>query len=177
VESGTRVRTRRAILAAAASALARDRSLTLGGIAAAADVGRSTLQRYFPDREVLMKAVVEDSLRVVGEAVRDAALDQGPPAEALRRLIAAMVDAGDRVLFLYGDPLLTSGDEPAGAVRALIERAQSSGSLDPELGADWIEHALWALVYSGCDAIRRGVLPRHGAAAVVTRTFERGVRR
>jgi AcrR family transcriptional regulator len=177
MESGTRARTRRAILAAAASALAGDRSLTLGGIAAAAEVGRSTLQRYFPDREALMTAVVEDSLRVVGEAVRDAALDQGLPIEALRRLVAAMVEAGDRILFLYGDPHLTSDDEPAGAVRELIERGRADGSLDPEAGADWIEHALWALIYSGCDAIRRGALPRHGAAAMVTRTFEQGVRR
>ncbi|MFL5909144.1 MAG: TetR/AcrR family transcriptional regulator [Gaiellaceae bacterium] len=173
VESGARSRTRRAILAAAASALARDRAATLADIAAAADVGRSTLQRYFPDRETLIDAVVEDSLRVVGEAVRDAALDQGPPDEAMRRLIAAMVDAGDRVLFLYGEPR-ESGS--AGAVRRLIERGQAAGSFDPAAGADWIEHALWALVYSGCDAIRRGVLPRHGAATVVTRTFEQGVR-
>lgn len=59
-ESGARGRTRRAILGAAASVLSRRRDATLADIAAA-EVGRSTLQRYFPDREMLLSAVVEDS--------------------------------------------------------------------------------------------------------------------
>src|SRR5262245_613746 len=103
-ESGARGRTRRAILAAAASLLARDRGATLADIAGAADVGRSTLHRYFPDRQELMKAVVEDSLEVLERSVREAQLEDGPPLEAMRRLIAAMVGAGDRILFLWGDP-------------------------------------------------------------------------
>jgi AcrR family transcriptional regulator len=181
-ESGVRGRTRRAILAAAATTLARDRAATLADIAAAADVGRSTLQRYFPDREHLLGAVVADSLRAVGRAVADAALDEGPPAEAMRRLVTAMVDVGDRVLFLYGDPrVLERAGETAGGgspeVMRLIERGQAAGVLDPGTDAAWIEQVLWALVYAGCDAAGRGTLPRHAAATTVIRTLENGVRR
>lgn len=187
-ESGTRGRTRRAILSAAASRLARNRAATLADIAEAADVGRSTLQRHFPDREALFEAVVEDSLRAIGRAVADAALDQGPPLEAMRRLVGAMLDTGDRVLFLYGDPRVLEGVAEAGAsedgpdagalaVTALIERGQAEGVLDPEVSAAWIEHVLWALVYAGCEAAGRGRLPRAGAAATVLRTFENGIRR
>ena len=178
-ESGPRGRTRRAILTAAASVLAHDRTATLADIAAAADVGRSTLQRYFPDREELVGAVVTDSLDALGRAVAEAALDQGPPLEAMRRLITAMVDLGDRVLFLYGDPGVLDREDEAGApaVTGLIERGQAAGVFDPEAGAAWIEQTLWALVYAGCDAAGRGTLPRHAAAATVIRTFENGFRR
>src|SRR5919112_916010 len=91
--AGVRSRTRRAILGAAASVLARDRSATLANIAEAAEVGRSTLHRYFPDREGLLEAVVEDSLETLDRAVAEAALDQGPPLEAMRRLWALVYTA------------------------------------------------------------------------------------
>src|SRR5918992_4673766 len=78
------------------------------------------LHRYFADREQLLEAAVEDSLQALGQSMEDAALDQGPPPEAIRRLVAAMVGAGDRLLFLFGDPRLLQGrvgadaDGPAG---------------------------------------------------------------
>jgi AcrR family transcriptional regulator len=181
-ESGVRGRTRRAILDASAAALARDRAATLADIAAAAGVGRSTLQRYFPDRVALLNAVVTDSLRAVGQATADAALGEGSPLEAMRRLITAMVGAGDRVLFLYGDPRVldrdgeTAADGSAEVIR-LIERGQAAGVFDPQVGAAWIAQVLWALVYAGCDAAGRGTLPRPAAAATVIRAFESGVRR
>src|ERR671912_1074180 len=112
--SGVRDRTRRAILGAAASVLARDRAAPLAEIAEAAGVGRSTLHRHFADREELVAAAVEDSLAALGQAVEDAALDQGPPQEAMRRLVAAMVDVGDRLMFLFGDPRVLEGYPSAG---------------------------------------------------------------
>jgi AcrR family transcriptional regulator len=178
--SGARGRTRRAILAAAASVLARDRGATLADIARAADVGRSTLHRHFADREELVDATIEDSLAALGRSVEDAALDQGPPLEAMRRLVAAMAGVGDRLLFLFGDPRVLEGRaEPAPADRPvieLIERGQAEGVFDPEVGPGWIEHVLWALVYTAAEEANAGRLPRHGVTATVIRTFEHGVR-
>jgi AcrR family transcriptional regulator len=178
--SGARGRTRRAILAAAASVLARDRAATLADIARAAEVGRSTLHRHFSDREELVEAAVEDSLRVLGQAVADAALDQGPALEAMRRLVAAMVGVGDRLLFLFGDPRVLEGREgPAPSDRPvieLIERGQAEAVFDPEVSPGWIEHVLWALVYTAAEDADTGRLPRHGVTATVIRTLEHGIR-
>jgi AcrR family transcriptional regulator len=181
--TGVRDRTRAAILSASASVLARDRGATLADVADAAGVGRTTLHRYFPDREELVGAVVEDSLAVLGRAVEDAALEQGPPLEAIRRLVSAMVDVGDRLLFLFGDPRVMEGYEgPAGedgsdrAVVGLIERGQAAGVLDPEVSAAWIQHVLWALVYTAAEAAGKGALPRHGVTSTVIRTLEHGIR-
>ena len=178
--SGVRDRTRRAILGAAASVLARDRAATLAEIAEAAGVGRSTLHRHFADREELVAAAVEDSLAALGQAVEDAALDQGPPLEAMRRLVAAMVGVGDRLLFLFGDPRVLEGRErPApsdGPVIELIERGQAEGVFDPEVSPGWVEHVLWALVYTAAEEANNGRLPRHGVTATVIRTLENGIR-
>lgn len=48
--------------------LARDRTATLADIADAADVGRSTLHRYFADRAELVNAVILDSFQVVDQS-------------------------------------------------------------------------------------------------------------
>jgi AcrR family transcriptional regulator len=160
--------------------LARDRAATLADIARAADVGRSTLHRHFADREELVEATVEDSLAALGRSVEDAALDQGPPLEAMRRLVAAVVGVGDRLLFLFGDPRVLEGREgPAltdRPVTELIERGQAEGVFDPEVSPGWIEHVLWALVYTAAEEANAGRLPRHGVTATVIRTFEHGVR-
>lgn len=88
----------------------------------------------------------------------------------MRRLVTAMVDVGDRVLFLYGDPrvLERAGETADGSpeVIRLIERGQAAGVFDS--GGAWIEQVLWALVYAGCAAAGRGTLPRHAVATPPT---------
>lgn len=180
-ESGTRSRTRRAILDATVSVLGRNRTATLGEIAQAAEVGRSTLHRYFPDRDVLVQAAVEDALAYVGSQFAGAAIDQGAPAEAMRRLVTALVDAGPQILFVFGDPAIMDtlpddADDPTNAAMLdLIRRGQAEGAFDTEVEAAWIQDVIWALVYSGAEAAARGRLPRHGVVANVIRTLERGI--
>ncbi|MCP3805559.1 TetR family transcriptional regulator [Allokutzneria sp. A3M-2-11 16] len=182
LETGVRGRTKRAILAAAAATLAKDRAATLADIAAAAEVGRSTVQRYFAEREDLVNAVTMDSLRVLGEATEEADIARGEPGEAMRRLVTAMLSVAERVLYLYGDTEILASiggvdqdDEGSQAVRALIKRGQADGTFDAGADPSWIESVLWSLVYSACDAVGRGRMPRHGAAATVIRTLEQGI--
>jgi AcrR family transcriptional regulator len=185
IESGVRGRTRRAILESAASVLARDRAATLADIAEAAGVGRSTLHRHFADREDLINAVVEDSLTVVNRSIDAAALGKGSPVEAMRRLVAALLEVAHRLMFLWGDPrVLEAFEKPAAdgdgsaprSVRNLIERGQAEGAFDPELSVDWIQTVTWAIVYTGVDHVDRGSLPRHAVYATVIRTLENGIR-
>jgi AcrR family transcriptional regulator len=181
-KSGVRTRTRGAILDAAASVLARDRTATLPDIAAAASVGRSTLHRYFPDRASLTEATIEDSIQAIQQSVAEAALDQGSAPDAMRRAVAAMVAVGDRLMFLFGDPrILDSYGARDGAVAPgdpvldLIKRGQAEGVFDPEVSPGWIQHVLWVLVYRGCQDADSGELPRHGVTATVIRTLENGI--
>lgn len=181
--SSTRNRTRAAILDAAATALARNRSATLGEIAELAAVGRTTLHRYFPDREELVRAAVADSLQAIARNALAARLDEGPARDALRRLIAAMVGTYERSLFVWGAPAgvpeVDAGTAPAeadAAVRRLIERAQEEGAVDPSMSVDWVQQVLWAVTYTGGEAGAKGQIARGGVVDLVVRTFESGVR-
>jgi AcrR family transcriptional regulator len=178
----TRSRTRSAILSAAASVLGRDYHATLADIAAAAGVGRTTLHRYFSDRTGLINAAIEDSIEAIGQSVADAAVEQGPPAEAMRRLVAAMVAVGDRLVFLFGDPRVLEGHGTGGTppppddpVIALIKRGQAEGAFDPDVSPEWIQRVLWSLVYTGHKDADACGLPRHGIVSTVIRTLENGI--
>jgi AcrR family transcriptional regulator len=180
--SGVRNRTRGAILAAAASVLARDRTATLSDIAEASGVGRTTLHRYFPDRDSLIEAAIKDSIQAIQQSVAEAVLDQGPALDAMRRAVAAMVAVGDRLMFVFGDPRLLEdygardgAAPPDDPVIDLIRRGQDEGVFDSEVSASWIQHVLWVLVYRGCEDADSGELPRHGITATVIRTLENGI--
>ncbi|HEY1968153.1 MAG TPA: TetR/AcrR family transcriptional regulator, partial [Pseudonocardia sp.] len=144
-QSGTRNRTRRAILSAACSVLARNWSASLVEIADAAEVGRTTLHRHFPDRETLIRAAVDDSVEAIASSTADAEIEHGPPLEAMRRLVAALVAVGDRLMFVFGDPrvLETYGRAKADApledsVTSLVRRGQDEGVFDPEVSPVWV---------------------------------------
>ncbi|MGX9675479.1 TetR/AcrR family transcriptional regulator [Mycobacterium sp. HM-7] len=178
--TGVQARTRAAILAATASVLAANRTATMPEIAAAAGVGRTTLHRYFADRETLIYEATLDSIRVLSEAVDEAATDDGPALEAIRRFVTAAVSIGERLVFLFGDPAIlrdipqdqSPNEEP---VINLIARGQQEGVLDPDLNPTWIRHALYGLIVRGNEQAMAGALPRHAVAQLIARTFERGV--
>jgi len=173
--SGVQARTRAAILAATASALAANRTATMPEIAAVAGVGRTTLHRYFADRETLIHEATLDSIRVVTEAADEAATEDGPAVEAMRRFITAAVSVGERLVFLLGDPAILR-DIPKELLINLITRGQHEGVFDPDLNPTWIRHALYGLILRGCEQAMAGALPRHTVAPLITRTFERGIR-
>jgi AcrR family transcriptional regulator len=173
-------RTRAAILAATASVLADNRTATLPEIATAAGVGRTTLHRYFADRERLVYEATLDSIGVLSGVVNEAAIDQGPAIDAMRRVITALVSVGDRLVFLFGDPSVLRNVAPADQPNddvfvRLIKRGQRERSFDPELSATWIEHSLFGLLLKGCEGAGSGEFPRHTVAPLVMRAFERGI--
>jgi AcrR family transcriptional regulator len=182
-ESATRRRTRQAIIEAAVAVLVARRDATLADIADAAETSRSTLHRHFTDRSDLVQAVVLDSIEAITTATVRAAVEEGPPPDAMRRLVAAYLDVGDRIRFLFDDPALMA-DHPVigefagaeGPVVGLIERGQADGSFTTALRPDWIERVLWSLVYAAAEAVDDGSLGRHEALSTVLRTMEEGVR-
>jgi AcrR family transcriptional regulator len=178
--SCVQARTRAAILAATASVLAANRTATMPEIASVAGVGRTTLHRYFADRESLIYEVTLDSIRVLAETGNEAATDQGSAIEAMRRFITAAISVGDRLLFLFGDPAVLRdiplSEQPNEELLIdLIKRGQEEGVFDPDLNATWIRHALYGLVLQGCEEASKGELPRHTVAPLIIRTFEHGI--
>jgi AcrR family transcriptional regulator len=152
---------------------------TLPDIAASAGVSRTTLHRYFADRETLVYEATLDSIRVLAETIDEAVLEHGPTADALRRLITALLSIADRVLFLFADRA-TLQNTPAELnedfLICLIERGQHDRTFDPERDATWIRHALYGRLLQGCADAISGELPRHTLGESVFRTLEGGAR-
>lgn len=131
---------------------ASDRSATLPQIAEAAEVGRTTLHRYFPERDGLVRATVEYALEVIGAAIAEAQPDNGHPLVAMRRVVAALASVSEAIMFVFGDqalmrdvvptaePELPTSHDP---VIDLIRRGQATGVFDDQLTAEWIQQVLW----------------------------------
>ncbi|MFD0149688.1 TetR/AcrR family transcriptional regulator [Streptomyces sp. NPDC055721] len=168
-ESATRARTRRAILDAAVTLLSVDPAASLGDVAEAAGVGRTTVHRYFPERSDLIAAIGADITERVEVATDRARLDDGPAPEALERLCQEYFELGDRLMLLYDVPQFAewSGFEqetPADrAILALLRRGQEQGTLDPHTDTGWMQEVLWALLYAAWLRTRDHGTPRHAA--------------
>lgn len=159
-------RTRNAILEAAISVFVTDRSTSLAEVAERAGVARSTLHRYFPERADLLDALRTYAKEQIGTAVDHARLDEGPAGDALLRLAIAYLEAWDTVMWDYMEAE-AAGNNPDDStdetLTALIERGYADGSIDPAIPNAWIQHAMYAMVYSAWDYTRAGH-PRHEAA-------------
>lgn len=179
VDRGVRQRTRRAILDAAVSGWARDVGLSLGEIADGAEVSRSTLHRYFPDRQALMTAARDHAVAGIEAASMAATKDAATAAEILSGLIRAAVRMGDAVLFLYSDPNRfpdwATDDSVDRESLEIIERAQREGSVAPDFDPNWVLTTFYALAYSGAEMVANGTLSIERAGDLAARTLMRGV--
>jgi TetR/AcrR family transcriptional regulator, repressor for lfrA len=159
-EGGPRSRTRKAILDAAMSVLGDNPGASLGDIATAAEVGRSTLHRYFAERSDLMRALALHVHALSNAAIEHAEPDCGPAVEALRRVVECQLDLGPIVPFVYNDSSITSdpalaaeldtGDE---VIVEVLARAATQGTAGPP---EWPRLVFWALLHAGYEAARRG---------------------
>ena len=68
---------------------------SLSRIASAAEVGRATIHRYFPNRAALHAALMTDSWSVLRGAIEAAHPGVDSVMDVIQRIVAAMVYAGD----------------------------------------------------------------------------------
>jgi AcrR family transcriptional regulator len=181
VESRVRMRTRRALLDAAVRVLSRNRAAPLAEIAEAAGTTRSTLHRYFPDREALEAALGEHANETITEATRAARLEDGPARAALQRLGEAYFDLGDLLLLVHAETDIENAeaaeaDDTDRAVHALVERGHADGSIDSALSPRWVAHLIWGVLYSGWYFQRGGSVTRREALDLCLHTLDNAVR-
>src|SRR5690606_32804216 len=133
-ETPARARTRGAILEAAARVLGRDPAASLGEIADAAGVARSTLHRYFPERADLLDALGDYVEERVTQATARARLDMGPAPAALARLCQVYFETWDLWMLRYTRIALEGCEDPVDPqevdadLLTLVERGHAEGS-------------------------------------------------
>ncbi len=158
-----RQRTRRAILLSAITTLRARPSASLGEVADAAGVARSTLHRYFPDREALTAALDEFVLAEQGAAVDRARPDEGTGLEAYTRIVGELLDASEVLAWwLHVDDSEDDGldTEDDARLTAVVARGQRDGSIDPAFPADWLMHVVWSALWAAELLVTRGSTTR-----------------
>ena len=155
---------------------------SLGDVAVAAGVSRTTLHSRFPTRQALLVALAMEAMDLIAAAYEQARLDDWPVDQALLRVVEVMIPLGPRVEFLLRERSLDSEaelvrryeelDQPL--VR-LVQRGQQEGTLRRDLPAWWVVSSLSAAVYGAWDAIADGRLAPREAPALVTETMLHGL--
>lgn len=174
----TAARNVESILDAAERLLQRGLSATISAVSAEAGVSRVTVYSHFRDRQRLLEAVVERTVRRVMAAVEPAEPDRGPPIEALQRLVVASWAQLARnaeirrasAAELSEDAMRRVHGSAHAVVHALVERGRRDGSFRTDVPAGWLITSLLALVHAAADEVRADVLDSDAALDALTVT-------
>jgi AcrR family transcriptional regulator len=183
----TQERTRRALLMAGIEVLGTDPSAPLSEISARAGVARSTLHRYFADRDAIVEAIMTLARAEWKHAIEAARLDDGTGLEALRRLVLELMDrlnilqwwlsphpanADDR----WDDELVAEWEREvySGKGHSIWEtarRGHADGSIDPAMDPEWIEILVWGALRGAHEAAGSHTLTPASGRALALTTF------
>jgi AcrR family transcriptional regulator len=167
------------ILDAAAALLARGAAASTSAVAGEAGVSRPTVYAHFPTREALIEAVAERAVKRATAALADARLDEGPPLDALDRLVEVAwghLDRGGAIARAVGDQLPaeamarahTALRQPIGE---LLARGQAAGVFRTDLPAPWLISSYFALMHACGDEVRAGTIAADDAVAILQPTL------
>ena len=174
-----------ALLTSAARLLALRPAASMEDLAAAAGISRATLFRRFPSRAALVSALSERAVSAYIDAVDRARPEQGPPPEALRRVLAELVPLAPVYGLLVLQPLdeqierglLDRAREGDQRLTRLVARGQEAGHFRLDLPADWVLTAITWLVVGAADGLRLGLVAPARTEHLVAETVLGALRR
>ncbi|WP_327669713.1 MULTISPECIES: helix-turn-helix domain-containing protein [unclassified Streptomyces] len=151
------------VLHSAAALLTRRSTATMDEVARAAGISRATLHRQFAGRDALVRALEELGIIECESALDRARLDEGPAADALRRLIREVEPSAPLLAFLVTENQLFEGEQQHegwahldSRIEALFRRGQETGEFRIDLTPAWLTEALYGLIGSGAWAVQDG---------------------
>lgn len=159
---------REQVLRSAAALLTRKSTATMDEVARAAGLSRATLHRHFAGRDALVRALESLGIAECEAALATARTDEGPAAEAVRRLVREMEPSAGLLAFLYTENQLFEGEEQNegwaridAALTELFRRGQEGGEFRIDLTPVWLTEALYGLLASGAWAVAEGRVARN----------------
>jgi TetR/AcrR family transcriptional regulator, mexCD-oprJ operon repressor len=164
-----------AILDAADELLRRDGHASMSAVAAQAGLSRVTLYAHFPTWEALLEAAVQRAVRRLMAALEAARPAEGPPVEALDRLLEAAWQhlAGYSAMAqavaesLSPEAVARTHHAAYETIGALLERGRSDGSFRTDVPAPWLSTACLALIHACSDAVRAGQIDERHASRIL----------
>ena len=167
-----------AILDAVEELLQRRAQASISAVATQAGVSRVTVYAHFPTGEALLEAAVERAVRRTMAALQAASPDDGPPVQALERMLAAawrhlarysaMAEAVAE--HMSAEAVTRTHQAAHRTIGALLERGRADGSFRADLPAPWLATACIALIHACAEEVRAGRIGEHDAVRVLTVT-------
>lgn len=175
-------RVKREIMESATGVLVANRGASMQEIADAAGVGRTTVHRYFPGREDLIRTIALQAVVESEAAMKEARLGEGPVEDAVQRLAEALVPVGHRFHFLldeaqlYSDPVYLATEEKiVKPLEELADRGKREGAFKAGVPVAWIVDTIGALVFAAWEGVRDGRIAALDAPNLVATTLLSGV--
>lgn len=143
-------------------------------------VGRATVYRYFPSREQLIDAIALDALARTNDATGAIPMHTMSATEALDAIIDTMIPFGAQYFFLavegsdLGDEVQNGVMAQQASMRELYAWAISTGTIHPDIDAEWLAIYFDGLIWSSWQAVSQGMDPDL-VAAQAKRSFWAGV--
>src|SRR4051794_20580419 len=168
-----------AILDAVERLLVRGEPLSVLALAKEAGLSRPTVYAHYKTVGAAVEAAVERTVERSRAAFAAARPQDGPPAQALTRLVAASwgqllgsegMVARAREHVSPGAQHRTHGALTA-PLAALIARGRADGAFRIDVPADWLVTMYMALLHGAADHAAVHDLPREEALALVTRAI------
>ena len=138
-------RTRQAILEAAARVLSRKADAAMSDIAEEARVGRATLYRHFPTRDVLVRGVQDVGTAELLDALAAADLDSLPIDKAIARITGVFLRTGAKYAAVVSQEDEHKDHPPHDRAIAPVREVITRGIRDGQLRADLPDGALFAM--------------------------------
>lgn len=168
VQFGTLGRSRRAakrpLLDVVAEVLLAQPGASLAEVAEAAGISRTTLHKHYATRDELVLAVGLRATEIWEQAVDRVADEPGTEA-GLRGLLAAMIESGPQLTFLWRNPVLDEDHELTQRYidvekrcLAVLDRARRQGLIAASTPDWWMLQTVFALVYTAAEAVQFGKL-------------------
>jgi AcrR family transcriptional regulator len=167
-----------AILDAAERLLARSQQTSVSALASEAGLSRPTVYAHFPNRERVLEALVERTVRQAMATLEAAEPERGPALAALQRLLATgweeigrheaigAASAGQ----LSADAMRRTHESARAVIRRLVERGRREGAFRTDLPTGWLITSSLALIHAAAEDVRAGELDAQAALDVLTTT-------
>ena len=167
-----------AILDATEELLARRGQASISAVAKHSGVSRVTVYAHFPTPEALLEAAVERAVGQTMSALQAANLHEGPPVEALERLLAtawrhlARYSAMTKAVAEQMTPEAVARTHQAAhhTLGALLERGREDGSFRSDLPVSWLVTTCVAVIHAGAAEVREGRIEERDAVRILTTT-------
>lgn len=174
----------RALLDASFQILVSNPHASLSEIATQAGVGRATLYRHYPTREVLIAAIAMESLQLIDKALQPINEQGLSGLKAVKAMVSALLPLAERFHFLQmiwttaelDQVVMKMYEEQMNTIWYWISAGQKAGEINASISAEWIVTVLDSMLYGAAWMLANGRMTEEQIAEQFQQVLFNGIR-